>query len=164
MPSKDIGAAESGGEEGKGQGTIWTAYTLPFAVFAMPGIINAAIAAQTNMTPDDVELLLEALWRGTQFRQARGRGIQQPLFLLHVEYNDPFFRIGYLEDRIRLHPEREAWLTDPKPSSLEEVTLDVNDLGRVLKEYEDRIARVRLWVHPSLKWTGELPAEIQPLW
>src|SRR5205823_4515177 len=58
MPSKDApAAAESPApgkakdeDKGKTQGTIWTQYQLPFAVFAMPGIVNAAIAGQTGMT------------------------------------------------------------------------------------------------------------------
>ena len=94
MPSKDIKVTEGKETEGAGQGTIWTSYMVPFAVFAMPGIINTNIAQETEMTEDDVELLLEGLWNGTRIRQARGRGIQQPLFLIHVEYKDPMYRIG----------------------------------------------------------------------
>lgn len=78
-------------ETGKTQGTIWTQYQLPFALFAMPGVVNASIAKQTGMSDADVDLLLAGLWKGTLHRQARGRGVQQPLFLLHVEYEDPFF-------------------------------------------------------------------------
>src|SRR5207248_6251661 len=44
MPSKDAPAAsdEKPGrdEAGKTQGTIWTQYQLPFAVFAMAGVVN----------------------------------------------------------------------------------------------------------------------------
>ena len=82
MPSSDI----KDGAEGKTQGTIWTSYIVPFAVFAMPGVINAKNAEHSNMTVDDQELLLKGLWQGTQHRQARGRGQQQPLFLMHIEY------------------------------------------------------------------------------
>ena len=35
---------------------------LPFAVFAMPGVINATIAKDTGLSEADVDLLLEALW------------------------------------------------------------------------------------------------------
>lgn len=91
MPSKDETAKGDGGEnEGKTQGTIWTTWTTPFAMFVMPGIINHTLAAQSGMTESDVDLLLEGLWNGTLFRQARGRGLQSPLLLVHVEYHDPF--------------------------------------------------------------------------
>ncbi|MCD6138207.1 MAG: type I CRISPR-associated protein Cas7 [Deltaproteobacteria bacterium] len=161
MPSKDIEVKEETGEEtGVTQGTIWTTYTLPFAVFAMPAVINASIAAYTKMSAEDMEILIEALWKGTLARQARGRGIQQPLFLLHVEYKDPFFRLGFLEEGIKLNPGEEAWLGSQPPTSLSEITLDVTALASRLDDNKDKIHRLRLWLEPQLKIQGNLQAEI----
>lgn len=161
MPSTE-GAKE---DEGKSQGTIWTTYTLPFAVFAMPGVINHHLASKTGMTEEDQELLLRALWQGTQHRQARGRGLQQSLFLIHVEYRDPHYRIGYLEDMIRLLPDRETWTAaDRRPSSLKDITLDVTGLMERLDQEKDRIARCRIWVNPSLDVKGNIDPYRQPLW
>jgi len=151
-------------EDSATQGTIWTSYTLPFAVFAMPAVINASIARESKMDEQDVELLLEALWRGTHSRQARGRGIQQPLMLVHVEYEDPFFRLGYLEEGIALRPEAEEWKTGHKPSSVDAIELDVTALAERLNGAKDRIARIRYWVDPLLKVTGMLPGERQDIW
>ncbi|MBB5174423.1 CRISPR-associated protein [Texcoconibacillus texcoconensis] len=160
MPSKD-GSNE---DEGKTQGTIWTAYTVPFAVFAMSGVINAKNAAHTGMTMNDQELLLRSLWQGTQHRQARGRGQQEPLILVHVEYNDPFFRIGYLEDLISLSPEADTWREDGKqPSSVKEVTLHLTELLNVLEEHKDKISNCRIWTHTSLKIDGDISAYQQPV-
>jgi CRISPR-associated protein Csh2 len=172
MPSKDAPAvsdapaADKGKDEDKGktQGTIWTQYQLPFAVFAMPGVINAAIAGQTKMTPEDLDLLLAGLWKGTLHRQARGRGIQQPLLLLHVEYNDPFFRIGFLEEGLKLVPGRDAggrdkWLGGSPPTDLADVTLDVSGVAERLARHRDKVARIRVWVDPLLRQVGELPAD-----
>lgn len=163
MPAKDVKVGAEGTEEGSQQGTIWTMFTLPFAVFAMPGVINASIAADTGVTGDDIELLLEALWRGTQHRQARGRGIQQPLLLIHVEYSDPFFRIGYLEDYIKIRPDREEWLGGMPPTSIKDIALDVSELEKVLKGCE-RLARVRYWLHPELRLEGQIPGELCMPW
>lgn len=152
IPSAESqGSAEGTSREGKQQGTIWSTYYLPFAVFAMPGVINGTIAQQTGMDEVDVELLLEALWRGTKLRQARGRGFQQPLLLLQVEYEDPLFRLGYLEDGIRLETSREI------PSSLKEVKLDVRALAERLVANRSHIARIRWWCDPELALIGELP-------
>ncbi len=155
-------------EESNVQGTIWTAYTLPFAIFALPGVINAAIAErETGMNEEDLELLLEGLWKGTLHRQARGRGIQQPLLLMHIEYNDPFFRIGYLEDQIVLEPGREVWLGGQPPVSLDEVTLDVSKLAAIIGDnspYRDKIANIRWLKNPSLKLKGDLPGEEWEMW
>ncbi|QGP92357.1 CRISPR-associated protein Cas7 [Neomoorella glycerini] len=167
MPSQDVTTNEEGTETGKGQGSIWTTYTLPFAVFAVPGVINASIAKETKMDEKDLELLLEGLWKGTIYRQARGRGIQQPLLLVHVEYNDPFFRIGYLEDYISLEPERDAWLGSTPPTSLADVVLDVEELAKVIgseSPYATKIKQVRWWKNPELALKGELPGKEENIW
>lgn len=178
MPSKEMKASEVSGEEeklkteapedepskGKTQGTIWTQYQLPFAVFAMPGVISGPIARAAGMTAADMDLLLEGLWKGTLARQARGRGLQQPLLLLHVEYADEFFRLGYLEEGLRLAPGRDPagrdkWLGGAPPTGLGEVTLDVTGLAETLRANAHRIARARVWIDPKLRLAGELPAE-----
>lgn len=160
MPSKDVEVkVETGEETGATQGTIWTSYLLPFAVFAMPGVINASIASDTGMTAVDIDVLLEALWKGTLSRQARGRGIQQPLLLLHVEYKNPFYRIGFLEEGLRLEPGRESWLGSQPPTSLGEVTLDISALAQRLNGNADKIHRIRLWLEPQLRIQGEIEAK-----
>jgi CRISPR-associated protein Csh2 len=159
MPSEDVKATETGEEGGKGQGTIWTSYTLPFAVFIMPGVINATIGKDTGLSASDVDLLLEALWLGTLHRQARGRGLQQPVFMLHVEYDDPFFRLGYLEDYVKLEPERDVWLGGNPPTALTDVSLDVTKLADVLNGC-NRIARVRSWVGTRANIIGDIPGEV----
>jgi len=151
-------------EEGKEQGTIWTTYITPFAVFAMHGVINQALGEKTGLNDSDVDLLLEGLWRGTQNRQARGRGIQQPLCLVHVEYTDPYFRIGYLDEKIKLLPERDAWLDDVKPSRVSEVELDLTGLNETLERYTGKIARCRYWLHPDLAVRGTPPGEAGEEW
>jgi len=170
MPSSDAKADDKGEEEGgKTQGTIWTSYYLPFAVFAMPGVINSTLAAETGMTADDVELLLEGLWNGTLHRQARGRGLQQPLLLIHVEYSDPYFRIGYLEDYLKIQPERETWLGTNSPTKITEIALDLTELTPLLDKnnpknpYRSKIQRVRVWKHHELNIIGELPGETKPV-
>lgn len=154
-------------ETGKGQGTIWTTYYLPFAVFAMPGVINATLANATGMDEEDLELVLEGLWKGTLHRQARGRGLQQPLLLVHIEYNDPFFRLGYLEDYLKLEPAREEWLGSNPPTSLADIVLDVRELGELVGKrspFAPQIKRVRWWKNQQLVLKGELPGEPAAIW
>lgn len=150
MPSADSVMKEDGKEEGKTQGTIWTTWIAPFAVFAMPAVINATIAREVGLTPEDVNLMLEALWRGTLFRQARGRGMQSPLFLLHVEYHDPFFRLGYLEENVRVDSKVE------RPTRLGDVVLDISSLVERLAQHQQQIAKVRWWHNPELLLVGRL--------
>lgn len=144
------------GEEVTGNrgGTFWDSYIVPFAVFLARGQINHTLCRQLGTTEADIELALEALWRGTQHRQGRGRGFQQPLMLVHVEYSDPHYRAGYLEDGVSLQPSGEQWLTDDAPSSVPEVSLDVTDLARTLADNGSKIARVRCWQDPKLPVSG----------
>jgi len=79
--------------------------------------------------------------------------------LLHVEYKDPFFRIGYLEEALKILPEREAWLGPKPPTSLKEISLDVTVLGERLRQAEGKIERVRLWADPHLALEGMIEAE-----
>lgn len=164
LPSKDIKDIKEG-EEAKTQGTIWTSYIVPFAVFSMPGVINAKNAGHTNMMVEDQELLLKSLWQGTTHRQARGRGQQQPLFLIHIEYNDSFFRIGYIEDSISLEPGEDAWRdSGRKPSSLKDIRLNVENLFGIIEENKNKIANCRIWVNPQLNVIGNIEKYKQELW
>ncbi len=162
MPSKDIDEkSQSGESEAREQGTIWSSFTLPFAVFIGAGVVNAAIARQTGLTAKDVDLVLEGLWRGTQHRQARGRGVQQPQLLLHVEYENPFFRIGDLREELALEPGSDAWRSGESPGDIRGVTLDVTQLSQTLELLRDKIYRCRLWKQPRLTLSGELPNWIE---
>lgn len=143
------------------QGTIWSSFTLPFAVFVGAGVVNASIARQTKLDAGDVDLVLEGLWRGTQHRQARGRGTQQPQLLLHIEYENPFFRIGDLREELTLEPGPEAWRSGEAPSDIRAVTLDVTRLGQTLDLHRDKVHRCRVWKQPRLTLSGDLPDWIE---
>jgi CRISPR-associated protein Csh2 len=143
------------------QGTIWSSFTLPFAVFVGAGVVNASIARQTKLSTVDVDLALEGLWRGTQHRQARGRGVQQPQLLLHVEYKNPFFRIGDLREELTLEPGPDAWRSGEAPSDIRGITLDVTRLGQTLDLHRDKIHRCRVWKQPRLTLSGDLPEWIE---
>lgn len=151
-------------DEGKGQGTIWSSYMVPFAVFAMYGVINHALARKTGMTSEDRELVLESLWKGTQHRQARGRGIQQPLMLVHIEYKDPFFRIGYLDEKVAIVPDAEEWRRDNKPTAIRDIGLCVEQLASVIETHAGEIERCRIWFHPELEVIGDIPGEMGAPW
>lgn len=161
MPSSDV----KDDNEGKTQGTIWTSYIVPFAVFAMPGVINAKNAELSGMTEADQELLLQGLWRGTQNRQARGRGQQQPLLLVHVEYLDPFFRIGYLEDLIEMTPSAEEFRKEgTRPTSINDIEISIRPLLDTLEKYKNKIARCRIWRHPTLRLDDDISQFEQTIW
>lgn len=53
---------------------------------------------------------------------------------------------------------------DKRPSSLNEITLDLSGLLERLEQEKDRIARCRIWLNPSLNVSGDIEAYRQPLW
>ncbi|MGB4529374.1 MAG: CRISPR-associated protein, partial [Bacillota bacterium] len=97
---------------------------------------------------------------------ARGRGIQKPVLLIAVEYADPFYRIGYLEENIAIEPDRSAWLSDCPPTQLSDVVIDVTSLGELLdKERKaSRIGAIRYWADDGLRMKGDLPGVREALW
>ena len=136
---------------------------MPFAVFAMPAVINAKNAEHT----DDRRrsgVASQGFMARTRIVK-HGRGQQQPLLLIHVEYKDPFYRIGYLEDMVSIIPEKDEWREEEKrPSSVQDIAIDLNPLLKEIRNQEDKIARCRIWCHPSLNVQGEISEFLQPLW
>ena len=162
MPSTDANEED---KEGKTQGTIWTSYMIPFAVFAMSAVINAKNAEHSKMTSQDQELLLRGLWQGTQYRQARGRGQQQPLLLIHIEYKNPFYRIGYLEDLISMKPEASLWKEERFiPSSVQDISINISQLLNEIDKQKEKIEKCRIWCHSSLQVDSDISVFQQPLW
>lgn len=151
-----VATSEEEVERGQKQGGVPAdSIILPFAVYCASGVINNTLADKLGTTTEDVDLVLEGLWSGTRMRQSVARGLQQPLFMLHVEYEDPFFRIGYPEEYVRLVPDgAESWLSETAPSSVGEVALDVGALAKRLGEESGQIARVRYWLDPRLQLVG----------
>jgi len=82
MPSK----------EARKQGTFTEVYTLPYSLIVFHGIANENAARYTQMTSQDYELLMEAIWNGTKNLISRSKFGQMPRLLLDIEYKDPNFR------------------------------------------------------------------------
>ena len=76
-------------------------YLLPYACIACYGVVNEIAAKTTKMSDDDVRLVLEGLWRGTENLISRSKMGHQPLLLVHLEYRDNY-RIGDLASRVSL--------------------------------------------------------------
>ena len=54
------------------------------------------------MNEEDKALLIEGIWDGTRNLISRSKFGQAPLFLLTIEYNEPFY-IGNLRQRLKLN-------------------------------------------------------------
>jgi len=114
---------------------------LPYSLISFYGIINENAAKHTNLTEDDVNLLLEGIWNGTKNLISRSKAGQMPRFLLKVNYKENNYHIGDLDKMIiKLKSEKR----DEEIRDISDVTLDANKLIDVLNKNKDKIESIDL--------------------
>lgn len=123
----------------KGQGTFWEGYILPYSLIAFYGIINENAAKNTNLTEDDVNLLLDGIWNGTKNLITRSKVGQMPRLLLRVVFSEKNYHIGELDHRVKLISGNQD---EEKIRSITDVEIDITDLARVLDENKDKIEKI----------------------
>ena len=133
--------------EGKKNKTIREEYILPYAVFATYGIINALNSQKTQLSEEDVQKILSALWRGTKNLISRSKFGQMPRFLMRIIYKEPGVYIGGLDNLLRLDT--------PKASELEirstaDYTLDIEPIVREIEKYSDKIEKIEYQCNDAL--------------
>lgn len=126
----------------KVQATFRTEYKVPYAVIGFNGVINEKAARYSKMTKEDKSLLIEGIWEGTKNLISRSKFGQSPLFLLEVEYNEPFY-IGNLRQRLKLDCGEKNEL---QIRGTNDYKLDVSGLIEALKENKEKIADIHLKV------------------
>lgn len=130
MPSK----------EAKGQGTFTEVYILPYSLIAFYGIANENLAKITQMTEDDLDLLLEAMWNGTKNLISRSKIGQMPRLFIDIEYKENNFHLGDLDKYITLESNAEPEAI----RDISEINLNVSPLLNLLYENSERIKKIRL--------------------
>jgi CRISPR-associated protein Csh2 len=114
-------------------------HLLPYALIASYGVVNEVAARTTGLSEEDVDLLLEGLWRGTESLISRSKMGHQPLFLMRVRYKDGH-RIGDLAGRLSLQTEKE----ETQIRSVEDYQVDLTKLFDALENSKDRIEAIDL--------------------
>jgi CRISPR-associated protein Csh2 len=130
MPSK----------EAKGQGTFTEEYILPYSLINFYGIINENAAKETQLTDEDVELLLDAIWNGTKNLISRSKAGQVPRALLKVNYKEDNYHIGDLNNRDMVSLISD--LRDEEIRDITQVKLDMTGLVKVLESNKEKIAGI----------------------
>ena len=130
MPSK----------EAKGQGTFTEEYILPYSLINFYGIINENAAKETQLTDEDVELLLDAIWNGTKNLISRSKAGQVPRALLKVNYKEDNYHIGDLNNRDMVSLISD--LRDEEIRDITQVKLDMTGLVKVLESNKEKIADI----------------------
>jgi CRISPR-associated protein Csh2 len=81
-------------------------HIVPYACIAACGVVNEVASRSTGLSDDDVNLLLEGLWKGTQGLISRSKEGHTPLALIRFTYQDSY-RIGDLAGRVSLISDKE---------------------------------------------------------
>jgi len=151
---KGTGAFAS--KEGATQKTFREEDILPYSLISFYGIINENAAKHTNLTEDDVNLLLEGMWNGTKNLISRSKAGQMPRLLLKVNYKESNYHIGDLDKMIKLVSEKN----DEQIRDISEVTLDVSQLIDTLNKNKDRIESVEFKVDDRVKITPDFKSSL----
>jgi len=144
IEEQGTGAFASG--EKKLQSTFRTEFKIPYAIIGFNGVINEKSAQYSKMNEDDKALLLEGIWEGTKNLISRSKFGQAPLFLLSIDYKEPFY-IGNLRQRLKLECNE---MNDMQIRSSNDYKLDVTELIELLKVNKEKIASISLRVDSRL--------------
>jgi len=157
------GTTTFGSDESKTQGTFTTYFALRYALIGFNGIANEHSAKLSQMTDQDYNDVLDAIWKSVRGSgNTRSKVGQVPRFLISLTYKKGVeFQFGNLSDYVKLKPfgekEAKAW------SSPEDYTVDISLLCERLTMYEDKIESVSYAVSPDMKLSREIPADWQNL-
>ncbi|SFL97151.1 type I-B CRISPR-associated protein Cas7/Csh2 [Halanaerobium salsuginis] len=142
---KGTGAFASG--SGKSKKTFREEYVVPYSLIGFYGIINENAAQSTQLTKADLELLVEAIWKGTKNLITRSKVGQTPRLLLKVNYSEENYFIGELKNYLKLATElREEEIRD-----VSDYKLDITDLLAVIKANSDKIANIEYKINPRVE-------------
>jgi len=123
------------------QGTFTERYILPYSLITFYGIVNenAAERQNLNLTPEDINLLLEGIWNGTKNLISGSKAGQTPRVLIHVVYKENNFHIGELDRRVSLISDKR----DEEIRDISEVKIDITELVNTLTNNKDKIEKAR---------------------
>ncbi len=136
---KGTGAFASGAN--KSASTFREEYFLSYSLVNFYGIVNENAAVHTDLREDDVDLLLEAMWKGTKSLISRSKTGQMPRVLFRVVYKEKDYHIGELDKYISLKKNDEK-LRDEELRDIKQVQIDVTELINKLAANKDKVDRV----------------------
>jgi CRISPR-associated protein Csh2 len=134
------------GKAGADQKSFAERWLLPYALIAAYGVVNENAAAITEMSKEDLDALLTALWQGTAGLNSHSKMGHQPLLLMLLEYR-PGYRLGALPNRLRL---TQTTSPDTALRSTADYRLRVGELMEALADYKP-LERVAVHQDPRLR-------------
>ena len=143
--------------EGRDQKTFRQEYVLAYSLINFYGMVNPRAAEQTGLTEEDVEIMLNAMWTGTQNLISRTKVGQQPRMLLKVNYKPDDYYIGSLDKKIEFVSEKN----EEEIRRIDEGTLKLEELKNVLLANKEKIDSVEIRQDSNVKTDISLLEELK---
>ncbi|MCS7158650.1 MAG: type I-B CRISPR-associated protein Cas7/Csh2 [Blastocatellia bacterium] len=142
------------------QKTFRREFIVPYALIGFYGVINENLAKETGLTEDDVNLLMEAIWKGTLSLHSRSKAFHHPRLLLRFDFKDEV-QCGYFLDRIELDHDLgdERRIRSPK-----DYVVKLDRVLEIVGQRKEHLARAECWIDAGLRLSPEeLRAKITEL-
>lgn len=145
--------------EGKEQRSFRNEYIVPFCVIASYAIANQHASKDSGATEEDLNDLVDTLWKGTENLISRSKVGHTPLLLLEITYREEFDGlIGALDERVSLKTLDCKTLDENAQyalRSLDSVLLDIALLLKAVESKKDNIDQLRLIHNGQLNISGK---------
>lgn len=130
------------------QKTFREEYILPYSLIGFYGVVNENAAKHTNLQTEDITLLKDAIWNGTKGLISRSKFGQMPRLLLFINYKEPNFFIGDLDNLIEIKSEkRHEQIRQP-----EDYQIDISQLLEKIEMYKDKIDNIEFVADNRMKF------------
>jgi CRISPR-associated protein Csh2 len=128
--------------EEKKQGAIGTTTVVPYAVNQIHGWINPYSAKYTNLSDEDVKIMLKALWESVNNANTRTKANQNSLLLLQIIYSDTNKKLYGLDRLIKLDTRvnEEIEKKDEQLRSIDDFNFNLNGLLSIVTD--DKIKEI----------------------
>jgi len=121
---------------------------LPYSLIGFYGIVNENAAKHTNLQTEDITLLKDAIWNGTKGLISRSKFGQMPRLLLFINYKEPNFFIGDLDNLITIKSDKR----DEQIRQPENYQIDISKLLEQIEFYKDKIENIEFAVDDRMKF------------
>ncbi|WP_186431022.1 type I-B CRISPR-associated protein Cas7/Csh2 [Clostridium sp. BSD9I1] len=140
------GTASFTSAEGKAQGTTWSKYYTPYALFKTYMVYNdkAAERQDIKLTEEDLDNFKDILLSGIRNYKSTSKN-QMPRILVEVIYNKNYID-GEL-DYVKVEYNKQ----DLELREVDEFTFDFSSLTKFVEGHKDVVKGVNIYLHPKVK-------------
>lgn len=145
---KGTGAFASGAN--KDNKTFREEYILPYSLIGFYGIINEHAAEKTNLSQEDIDLLIEAIWYGTKNLISRSKIGQLPRILFKINYKEDSYHIGGVLNKIKL----KSTIEDEAIRGIKDYSIDLTEFISSISKNKDKIDNIEFNIDEDVNFTN----------